>query len=79
MKYKTKEFDDQVHVMVRRLTGNVTLGHLNNVNRILKNRTSSHQCGHTTERCGCLKGEIWRVSQFNENFIEIQVIYQYNV
>lgn len=84
-KYKTIIFDDEHHVLRRRINGNVTEKNINNIKNVLKSRSKKFDCDHNLsssrrqhERCGCLKSEQWNINKVDVSSVDIIVILSYN-
>ena len=45
-KYKTIQFDDEHHVLRRRITGNVTEKNINNINKVISSRSKIYKFTH---------------------------------
>ena len=84
-KYKTIQFDDEHHVLRRRITGNVTDKNINNINKVISSRSKIYKCDHNFsssrkqyEGCGCLRSENWIMNKVDDSSIDVIVILSYN-
>lgn len=84
-KYMTIQFDDEFHMLRRRITGKLSEKNINNIQEILKSRSKKFNCDHNLsssrrqyERCGCLKSEHWIMNKVDDSSVDIIVVLSYN-